>query len=264
MLLVASSGALLADDGGKNWEVRISTNNDLLLGNEVEDDFFTFGGTLEVTYAGITYKFEENAFTDRLSNLRYDESFLTIGGLLPPERLGGWCLWLEGGVNHLGEGLLGQSVQNDIHDLIGDEPVILPYLDLDEANAYVYTEMGKQWFVGGDELTIGPQLSAGHTVDYRTNVDIGVRGIWRPSERFGLDVFVGGRFADTDLAALEPHLEETGVAAQVEIDLPFGFFAKWTSNRYGTDRRHVTFGFSLGPGSSARRHGAWVQAGGAP
>lgn len=262
LLLLASRGAVFAD--GESWEVRISTNNDLLVKNEIQDDFFTFGGTLEVTYAGLTYTFQENAFTDRISNLRYDESFFTVGGLLPPEWFGGWCVWLEGGANHLGEGLLGQDFQNDVHDLIGDEPVILPYLDVDEVNAYVYAEVGKQWFVGGDDFTLGPQFSASHAASYRTNLDAGVRGIWRPSESFGLDVFLGGRYADTELAALEPHLEETGLAAQVRFDLPWGFFAKWTSNRYGTNRRHFTIGFSIGPGGSAKRHGAWVQAGGAP
>lgn len=247
--------------GAADWNVRLAFNNDLLVNNTVEDDFYTFGGRLEVTYAGVTYRWHENAFTDRVDGFRFDETYLTIGAPLCPRRLAGWCFWLGGGVAHVGEGLLGQEAQNEVHELIGDQPVLLDYLDgVDDYHVHVQAEIGRQWHLA-KKWTWGPQLGIHATPGFRWNAVGGLRTIWRPSERFAIDVMVGARLSDSELALLEPHIESESPAAQVVIDLPLGFVAEWSLNRYGTDREHVSFGYVFGGGRSKRRHGTWIETG---
>lgn len=246
------------------WHVFLAFNNDILVNNSVQDDFYTFGGRVEASYAGVTYRWQENAFTDRVEGLRFDETYLTVGKLLPAPRLGGWFVWLEGGVAHIGEGLLGQSAQNEIHELIGDDPVRLDYLDgVDDYHAHVHAEVGRQWKLA-EKWTWGPQFALSATPGLRRNAVAGLRTIWRPTKGFGIDVTVGARFAEAELPLLEPHIEEPSLAALVEIELPLGFVVEWSLNRYGTDREHISFGYVFGRGTSPRRRGAWMEAGVVP
>lgn len=254
LLLPGSHGASAAD-----WELRLASNNDALLNNDVRDDFYTFGARLEVSVGHWTVDWRENAFTDRVEGFRFDESYLTVGRLLPPHWLGSWFVWIEAGGTHVGEGLLGQSFQNDVHELTGDDPIVLDYLDLEDWFAHLDLEVGRQWRIVGDDWSWGPQFGIGTSIDFRTNAMAGIRTIWRPSRKFGLDVILGARFADTELAVLEPHLEQIGPAALVEIDLPWGLYTQWSLNRYGTQRRHFSFGIRIGPERSPRRDGAWIE-----
>lgn len=250
--------------GQTPWQVRFVTNNDFLTDNEVNDDFYTFGARIEVSRGAWTVRWDENAFTDRVDDFRFDETYLTVGGLLPADWFGGLCVWVEGGVAHVGEGLLGEEAQNELHDLIGDDPVILDYLPgVDDYHLHLNTEIGQQWKLT-DSWTLGPQAGAAATFDFRSNAFVGLRSIWKPSERFGLDVTVGNRWTDTDLDVLGAHLKDSDLAAQVEIKLPWHFVIEWSRNRYGTGRDHFSIGCSFGAGESPRRHGAWIEAGATP
>lgn len=255
LLLLTASPAASAD-----WQLRLSTNNDLLVNNAVDDDFYTFGGGIELTFESVTIRWQENAFTDSFDDFRFDETYLTVGALAPRSWLGDWSLWVEAGAVHLGEGVLGQDLQNDVHELIGDDPVRLPYLDLDEVYGHAQIQLDRQWHVAGT-WSWGPQLTASYTHDYRRDAMAGLRTRWQPSEHFGIDAVVGYRFAETDLAHLAPHLDQEAPAVRVDFALPWGFGLSWTTNRYGTQRDHVTLVYRIGPGASPRREGAWIEAG---
>ena len=69
---------------------------------------------------------------------------------------------------------------------------------------------------------------------------------------------------DAELPLLEPNIEEQGLAALLEIELPLGFVVEWSLNRYGTDREHISCGYVFGRGTSPRRRGAWMEAGVVP
>lgn len=242
------------------WEVRLDLNNDYLTNNTIDDDFYTFGLRFEVSYGKTAVRFEENAFTDRVDGMRFDETYLTFGRLLPESWLGEWFLWLEAGVAHIGEGLLGENAQNTVHDLFDIEQVNLTYLpDTDDYHVHVQGQLGRQWQLG-EHWSFGPQIGFGATPDFRWNAVAGLRTIWRPTRSIALDVTVGGRFADTELPLLEPHIENESLAALVDFRMPLGFVIEYSLNRYGTDREHISFGYRIGTGESPRRQGAGIVA----
>lgn len=242
-LVVAAATA-----GAEPWQVEVALDNDLFVNNSVEDDFYTFGTRIGVTRGNLTYRWEELAFTDREDGLRFDETYWVVGGQLPARRTGGWTVWVEGGVAHVGEGLLGQAAQNTVHEWIGDDKVRLDYLDDENYYAHLQVELGRQWRLAegdGWSWTWGPQAGVSATPGFRWNSLVGLRTFWRASDRVTVDATIGNRFAGTEMELLEPHLEDSSVAAQIEVGLPWGLFLDWTLNRYGTDREHVTFGIRL-------------------
>lgn len=238
------------------WGVRIVTNNDIFANNEVKDDFYTFGLRLDLSYGSWALRWEENAFTDREAEQRFDETFLTLGTLLSAERPGGWYLWAEAGAVHVGEGFLGQGAQNDIHELTGDDKVFLDYLEDEDTYPHFEAEVGRQWRIGSS-WSYGPIFGAGVSPGFRTNALAGWRTRWRPTESFGVDLILGGRYAETDLELLAPQLRRKGPAALLEIELPLHVVFEWSLNRYGTDREHFSFGFSFGSRRSLRHQTGW-------
>lgn len=244
------------------WEIFIALDNDYLTSNNI-DDFYTFGLRLEAAHGKLSYRLDELAFTDRAVGQRFDETYLTIGRLLPPENVGGFCVWVEAGAAHLGRGLLGQKAQNTIHDLTGDPGVHLDYIGINDYHAHFRSEIGTQWEIN-PQLSWGPQLGLSYTPGFRWNALAGLRTLWRPTEHFTVDLIVGRRFVETDLYLLKPHLIDESLAVLIEIGLPYGFMMEWSLNRYGTDRQHLSFGYHFGQGKSPRRHGAWIQANATP
>ncbi|MDY7096122.1 MAG: hypothetical protein SX243_24370 [Acidobacteriota bacterium] len=234
--------------GAEPWQVELGLDNDLFVNNSVEDDFYTFGTRIGVTYGDLTYRWEELAFTDREAGMRFDETYLVVGGKLPERRTGNWEVWVEGGVAHVGEGLLGQAAQNTVHEWIGDDKVRLDYLDISDYYAHIQVELGRQWRLAegdGWSWTWGPQAGVSATPGFRWNSLLGLRTFWQASDRVTVDATVGNRFAETEMELLEPQLEDSSLAAQVELGLPWGLFLEWSLNRYGTDREHISFGIRL-------------------
>lgn len=228
----------------------LAHNNDYLTNNSVDDDFYSFGMRLRLTVGATSYRLVENAFTDRADGFRFDETYLTAGRFLPRSWTGPWNVWVEGGVAYVGEGLLGQTIQNDVHDLLGVSRVELDYLpDADDYYPHLEMEISRFWRPARD-LLWGPVVGGSATPGFRWNVMAGWRARWQPSDSFSLDVTLGGRMVDTELALLDPHLDREALAAMVAVELPRGFFVEWSLNRYGTDREHLSFGVRLGFGST--------------
>ena len=119
-------------------EIIFRTGNDFLAGNSRSDDLYTagLGFTLELdrdqpATRPLGRRFltiEENLFTDRDADLRFDETWLLFGRRLRGEA---WRADVYVGAVRAGRGLFGEDAQNLVHRLIGDEEVHLRYVDRD-------------------------------------------------------------------------------------------------------------------------------------
>lgn len=261
VLAVAVATALLAAAAAPAVDLRLTTDNDFLADNDRADDLYTFALALEVEKGGWTWALRENAFTDREAGLRFDESSVTLGRHVPREWLGPWSLWVEAGAVHVGRGLLGQSVQNSFHDAIGSDRVDLEYPGDSGVHARLALELDRQWIVAR-RWSVGPRVTAHVAPGFKRGAFAGVRGRWIPNRVLDVDFELGGRWAETDLALLEPHLRELAGAASVEALLWDRLIVRWSLNRYGTGNEHFSLGVRVGTSRSARRDGPWREAGG--
>ena len=227
------------------WQLRVVFNNDFPADNEAIDDFYTFGTRVEVYRGDWTVRFDEAAFTDRGDRLRFDETYLTVGVQLPRDPQTGFTVRAEAGLAHVGRGLIGEDVQNAVHQITGDYPVHLSYLpDADDLHFHVGAELGRQWTLA-DDWTWGPQARIATTIGFRSDAFAGLRAIWKPTTRFELGLTVGSHWAESELAILKPHLKGQAFADQAEAHLPRNFVIEWSRNRYGTGRDHVSIGYTF-------------------
>lgn len=252
--------ALLLPTAARATDIRLVTDNDFLGSNETQDDLYTFAVIVEIDKGPLTWTVAENAFTDRAAGFRFDETHVSAGRLLPEHLFGRWSVWAEAGVAHVGEGLLGEDLQNAFHDLIGSDEVTLDYADKNSYYAHLGLEAGRQSSVAGG-LTVGPHLEAHSYVGFKDDAMVGVRSRWQPTRalfsRLEVDVIVGARYSHASFEPLARHLDEVSAAAQLEISTPGGLVINWSRNRYGTDREHVALGYRIGGGESPRRGGPW-------
>lgn len=65
-------------------EIRLILDNDFLTTNPIDDDLYTSGIRLGYSFGRYDLGFVENAFTDSLNDLRFDETYLRVGRLLDP------------------------------------------------------------------------------------------------------------------------------------------------------------------------------------
>ena len=155
-------------------ELRIFHNNDLFVDNSVNDDFYSFGGRIELETRQWTLRWTENGFTNRVERFRFDETYLTLGRQVP---VGRWSLWLEFGAMRVGKGFLGQGAQNTIHDWIGEDRVFLPYLEEEKSRLHLAFESGRLFSLG-EHFSLGPQFGIRTSVGYKSNTLVGLRGVW--------------------------------------------------------------------------------------
>ena len=259
LLPVLLSTALLLPAAAEATDIRFVTDNDAFGSNETEDDLYTFAVLVEIDKGPLTWTVAETAFTDREAGFRFDQTHVTAGRLVPERWFGRWSVWTEAGVAHVGEGLLGQDLQNAFHQLIGSTELDLEYVDENDYYAWLGFEAGRQTRVVGG-LTVGPHLEAHSYVGFKDDALVGVRSRWQPARLLGrleMDVLVGARYSRSSFDPLAAHLDEVSTAAQVEIATPGGLIVNWSRNRYGTGREHVSLGFRIGGGESPRRGGPW-------
>ena len=120
-LIALLAVALVAS--GLTWaaEFQLSTGNDSLTSNPIEDDLYTFSFSFSFMHNNLRFTAWENAFTDRSNDLRFDESYFSVSRSLG--KIGGFTSEAEIGLVYVGEGLLGEGAQNAVHELLRSNPI---------------------------------------------------------------------------------------------------------------------------------------------
>lgn len=216
-------------------ELRLTLANDPVAGNSRPDDLYTSSLGIELTLPRARLTAGERMFTDRVRGFRFDETFLSLGMTLP--KTAGW----EGegalGILHVGQGLLGASVQNQVHGWIGSSQIELPYIEdrsfvtleaalsrplRSVAGAHLSTEAGV--FIAPDFRS---WLQAGFLAERPLGADLALR--------LGL----GARTDWTESAWLGDHVAD--FAPTGEIGLAWrSLVLSWLYNEYGTRSSHLS------------------------
>jgi hypothetical protein len=218
-----------------DYEMELGTINDLWGFNEIEDDLYTSTVSLGLRYEDFQVRLWENTFTDHENELRWDESYLTAA--FSPGELWGWRSEVELGMMALGQGLLGESVQNAVHRWIGEPEVDLPYVD-GRTFGVAAARLGRSYRPLRD-VTVRPRVELFAAIDFRAWLLASARVEWRPLKFLSWSNEVGGRLDRTDYAPLEPWLRDSGALFETSL----GFFdvlhLAWNYNWYGTGRSHT-------------------------
>lgn len=235
ILLVASVTPIpLAAD-----ELLFETGNDFLTSSN-KDDLYTFSTALTLNLKGTTLRLRENAFTDRETGLRFDETYLTARRPLPIE--GPWALTLEAGGLHVGEGLLGEEAQNAVHDAIGDDEVHLEYVENTKTTPFAKIEAGR-WFRGGALLAWGPHLEASTAPGFKTQALAALRGDVDLLPWLRIESLAGLRFVDTSYGPLAQRVDAWGATADIVATINDRVAISWSYNQYGTRQEHLSLAY---------------------
>lgn len=224
-------------------DVVLTTDNDFLTHNPTKDDLYTFGFSVAFTHGPYRITLRQNAFTDREAGARFDESRITVARTVP--RLRTWTLDLEGGIVHVGQGLLDQDFQNWFHRQIGSDQLDLAYVD---ASVHALAALrAERSFRPAPSFAIGPRFEVETAPGFQSHAVIGAQARWRPIRGFAVEGLGGGRFSHASLAVLEPHIVPAAPIARVSVVLHDAVALSWTYNDYGDRRQHVSLGVAVGP-----------------
>jgi hypothetical protein len=232
-----------------SFELRLSTENDLLVESRHKDDLYTFAIGLELERGPYTVALRENAFTDRLAGRRFDETHLSVARDLPAPA--GWELRAEAGAVHVGRGLFGESTQNAVHEAIGGDDVRLPYED-SSLHARLAVA-GERPFALGERLVLGPRLEIDAAPGLRSHAVLGAQARWRPHELVAVEALAGIRLSDAAHPALEPHLVDRAPVVRLGALLLDHIVLAWSYNDYGDEREHLSLGYKV----AGRRPWRW-------
>jgi hypothetical protein len=219
--------------------IELTTENDLFTDEASADDLYTFAVALEVERHGGTFALREDAFTDREAGVRFDETSLSFGRSLPVWN--SWRSYAEAGPVRVGRGIFGEGVQNTVHDAIGGDPVTLAYLDA-TLHGRIALTAERSWSPNA-EFAIGPRLEVEWVSALRSHALLAAQAQWRPLPMLALDLLVGFRWSDADLAVLEPHIEAAGAAAEIGVALFDRVRLAWILNEHGDGRSHLALAY---------------------
>jgi hypothetical protein len=219
--------------------IEFTTENDLFTDDASADDLYTFAVALEVERHGSTFALREDAFTDREAGLRFDETSWSLGRPLPV-----WHSWrshAEAGPVRVGRGIFGEGIQNTVHGALGSDSVTLAYLSPSLHGRAALTAE-RSWSPGSD-FAIGPRLEVEWVSALRSHALLAAQAQWRPLPMLALDLLVGVRWSDADLAALEPHIESVGAAAEIGVAIFDRVRLAWSLNDHGDGRSHLALAY---------------------
>lgn len=238
--------AILYTTPASALDFRFETENDFLTGNN-EDDLYTFAVALEFDRGDYVWALREKAFTDRDAGLRFDETQLAVGRrvTLPGGWLRGWDAYGELGVVRLGEGLLGQDVQNAVHGAIGGEEVELDYVAEDDLHASLYLRLDRL-FRTDSGFTVGPRLEGFAAPGFRSTAVAALQAHWQPRDFLAVEALAGARFSESSLSLLDRHLEELEPVAELGFVIQERILVSWSYNDHGTGREHFSIGYRFG------------------
>lgn len=223
-------------------DFRLTLVNDPVAGSSRPDDLYTSAFTLEMTFDRVRAGLGERMFTDRERGLRFDETHLSITASLP--EIAGWESEASLGVLRVGRGLLGQSVQNEVHDWIGSDRVDLPYIQGDHdyatAAAGLLRPAGR---IGGAHLSAeaGVFTAPGFRSWLRTGVVVE-----RPlGRRTALRLGLGARADLVETSWLGGSVPTLGATAELGLAWE-PLVLRWSYNDFGTRTSHLTLGVRVG------------------
>jgi hypothetical protein len=236
--------AIAAGAPAAAFELRLSTENDLITSERAQDDLYTFAVALEVERGPYAFTLRENAFTDRAAGVRFDETYLTMGRALPA--FAPWQVRGEIGVVHVGRGLLGEDAQNFVHDVTGDPLVELTY---ERSHVHPHAALtASRAFAAGERLDLGPVVQLDTVPGLRHHALAGVQAEWRPREWVAVHAMAGGRWSEATFAPLSGHLDGLAAAARVRLEVLEKVFLSWSYNDFGDEREHLSLGYVVGTG----------------
>ena len=247
LLAIAFIAPVQALDNGSR--IFLTTGNDLLAGNPFDDDLYTASLTLSIEKQGLTYQLEERMFTDKDARRRFDETWLTVSSELPVGSR--WWLRSRLGAVHVGRGLIGESGQNAVHRLIGDDEVDLTYIDQDRVHAVAGVDAIRPlWRASRTALELVAE--AQQAVGFGRHVQLGLQA---RHDLGWVEVHweSGYRWSSTRQELLRSHLRDGNMTLGIGVVLLDRYVLDWTYNRYGTGTRHVTLGYRLPMGGGGRR-----------
>jgi len=235
-------------------EITFTTRNDPVSGNERPDDLYTAELALEIALDERDVVLRERMFTDHERGIRFDETSLELSR--PFHRLAGWSGEAGLGVLHVGRGLLGESVQNAVHGLVGSDEEDLRYAADHRLYPQATLTLARPLPVSSNLGSVTGRIQAVAAPGFHSSLRAGV--VTERSVGAGVAVLAGvaGVLHDVDSDLLGDVIDSSGVA----WDLGVGWrdlFLVLSHNAYGTETRHLTLGyrFSWSPaeGTAGRR-----------
>ncbi|MEM6454983.1 MAG: hypothetical protein AAF772_07800 [Acidobacteriota bacterium] len=237
--------------------LQLTTSNDFVAGNARTDDLYTADLGIDLRRGAWTLRLGERMFTDRERDLRFDETSALVTRDL---RLGAaGDLWLQLGLGavHVGEGVLGEDVQNALHRVIGADEVHLSYLDPNRWHARLTAGVARPltWAraLGSDALVASAHLDV--APDLRSTAKVDLRSHWQLTGDVALQAAVGARADRVDFAPLARRVEDAGPTAQLSV-MWQRLSLTWSHNRYGTASNHLRLGYRFAIGTPAADDGA--------
>ena len=220
---------------------RLSTGNDLLGGNPIQDDEYSAALDIEFVAGDRSVVFREYLFTDRFrSGRRFDETTALVDVL--PNRSPRWLSTFQVGATRVGRGLFGQPAQNEVHRLGGDEILDLDYVEASlhptVVVEFIPVPSHARWVL---QPAIDMELSRG----FRSTVGASFGGRWKLARRHRWHAEAGVRHARSETAILDPFLEDLAPTGSVGVALFSRWEIRWTYNRFGNAQRHLSFAVLL-------------------
>ena len=240
LLIVVVTTALSSLGAG----IDVTTSNDILGNNAVDDDLYTGSLALDFTFDQHALRLEENLFTDRAAGQRFDETSLLLA--LPEQKLGAWTLRSSFGAMHVGSGLLGEEAQNALHDLLGDETVELDYPASNEFFGVAAFSVERTWAAGRDWF-VTPELEIHSALGYKSHAEASIKSQLGIGKRFSLFTRLGYRATDSEYDILEPHIREADLAYEVSLGFNKTFYLSHSQNRFGVGQRHLRLYVRIDP-----------------
>lgn len=222
--------------------LQFSTGNDIFAGNPFDDDRYSNSLDLTTTIRGHRFTLKENLFTDKDGGDRFDETW--FGWQAPLADYKGWTTYAEIGVVHVGEGLLGQRAQNELHSWINDRPVELAYPDQEKFHPTVKLA-GETLYSVSPNIRLIPEVELHAAAGFKYHAKGQVNALWNLRKRFSLHGALGLQITHTSFGPLRPFVEEFGPTMRLGMLLNKRWDINWTRNEYGTGARHMHISYRL-------------------
>jgi hypothetical protein len=253
--------ALSAGSAGAEVEFGLLLANDFGTASPRHDDLYTGAVGLWVARGPVELTLIENTFTDEVNVVRFDETWIGATGLLAVRAP--WALALDGGVVHVGEGLLGESFQNFLHEIVGASEVSLPYIEDADWYGVLGLEAGRPWY-SGERVTATVRLEGRQAFGFKGHALAVVGARWQLRPSLSLYGFVGPRYTETELAELKPWVHGLAPTGAIGLRYKSLLDVSYNYNDFGTEDHHWRVGLSWRFGkasgaSPAESTAAWPQ-----